>query len=138
MDRSLKWRTIALVAGVVFCVCVLLPSFVSKDSLPTWFANCPPGDFCLVKSKINYGLDLQGGKHIVYNIALDKAVDDKASEIKRNLDSQFSDEKIQAVVKTPATPLGAVTVILTDKSKKEKVNDEIKTAFTGDITTRDC
>ncbi len=138
MDRSLKWRTIALVAGVAFCVCILLPSFVSKDSLPTWFANCPPGDFCLVKSKINYGLDLQGGKHIVYNIALDKAVDDKASDIKRNLDSQFSDEKIAAVVKTPAAPLGAVTVLLTDKSKKGQVDDEIKKEFAGDVTVRDC
>src|ERR1051325_8313545 len=112
MDRSLKWRTIALVGAVLFCLCILLPSFVSKDSLPTWFANCAPGDFCLVKSKINLGLDPQGRKHIVYNIALDRAVDDKASEIKRDLDSRFTEDKIDAIVKTPSMPLGAVTVIL--------------------------
>src|SRR5256885_3908807 len=43
--------------------------------------------------QISMGLDLQGGKHIVYNIALDRAIDDKASEVKRDLDAIFADQK---------------------------------------------
>src|SRR5207253_3494199 len=115
MDRSLKVRTFLLAAGVVFCIGVLMPTFAPgfKDSLPSWAAN-------LFGKPINLGLDLQGGKHIVYNIALDKAVDDKASEIKRDLEAGFIDDKIDAVVKTPATPLGAVTVLLSDKDKGQK------------------
>src|SRR3954470_20980964 len=109
MDRSLKWRTIALFAMLLLCLATLAPTFISPDKLPkTWPLNH------LFGSQISLGLDLQGGKHIVYNIALDKAVDDKASEIKRNLESRMADEKVKGSVKTPATPLGAVQVTVAD------------------------
>src|SRR5438034_531444 len=98
MDRSLKWRTVALVGAVLFCLGILAPSFLPKKSLPKWFANCAPGEFCLVKSKIQLGLDLQGGLHIVYSIDLDKAIDDYASEIKRNVEARFKDESIKGLV----------------------------------------
>ena len=40
MDRSLKWRTIALFAILLFCVATLAPSFVSRDQLPSvWPLN---------------------------------------------------------------------------------------------------
>jgi preprotein translocase subunit SecD len=123
MDRSLKWRTLALIGMVLFCVATLAPSVVSRDSLPTfWPFNK------LFGSQISLGLDLQGGKHIVYNIDLDKAVDDKASEIKRDLEARLSDDKIKGSVKTPATPLGAVTVTLDDVGQapalKSKINSD--------------
>src|SRR5690348_9956399 len=104
MDRSLKLRTLGLIALTLFCIATLIPSFVAKDQLPSWFRS-------VFSKQMNLGLDLQGGKHIVYNIALDKAVDDKASEIKRDLDARFSDEKLAATVQLPAVPLGGVTVI---------------------------
>src|SRR5689334_22471719 len=115
MDHSkLRLRTFLLVALTVFCIATLLPSFTAKGTLPGWFHS-------LFSKQINLGLDLQGGKHIVYNIALDKAVDDKASEIKRDLDAQFADEKITATVKTPRTPLGGVDVLLDNAADKQKV-----------------
>jgi len=116
MDRSLKWRTLGLLIGVLLCVGILAPSFVDDEALPSWFPFA---------KKINLGLDLQGGLHIVYSIDLDKAVDDRASEIKRDLESRFADEKYAAVVKTPASPLGAVTVILPDASKKDALQKQI-------------
>src|SRR5260221_9515101 len=108
MDRSLKWRTLILAAMIVFCICTLAPSFgLSRDSVPqVWPLNH------LFGSQISLGLDLQGGKHIVYNIDLDKAVDDKASEIKRDVEARLSDDKIKGSVKTPPLPLGAVVVTL--------------------------
>src|SRR5690349_17934422 len=107
MDRSLKLRTTFLVVGVLFCIAVLLPSFGSfvKDSFPPWAQH-------LLGKPINLGLDLQGGKHIVYNIALSKAIDDKASEFKRDLESQFTDAKIDALVTTPSKPLGAFAIVI--------------------------
>ena len=77
MDRSLKWRTLALLVGLLLCVGVLAPTWPGTASLPSWFP---------FKKKISLGLDLQGGMHIVYSIDLDKAVDDKASELKRDLE----------------------------------------------------
>src|ERR1051325_8777481 len=115
MDRSLKWRTIALVVGLLLCAGLLAPTWPGSDSLPSWFP---------FKKKISLGLDLQGGVHIVYSIALERAVDDKASEIKRDLDARYADEKISATVKLPAA-LGAVTVIPADASKKAEIESQI-------------
>src|SRR5665647_207808 len=128
MDRSLKWRTLALFASVVLCVCTLAPSFF-PEKLPTWFPW---------EKKINLGLDLQGGLHIVYSIDLDRAVDDKASEIKRDLDSRFLDEKIKATVKTLETPVGGVTVLVEDPAKRAQVQAAIDSDYSKDISPRAC
>src|SRR5215510_14648296 len=101
MDRSLKWRTLALLVGLLLCAGLLAPTWPGSDALPSWFP---------FKKKISLGLDLQGGVHIVYSIALERAVDDKASDIKRDLEARFADDRVDAKVKLPAA-LGAVTVI---------------------------
>lgn len=128
MDRSLKWRTLMLIASVFLCVGVLSPSFI-PEKLPTWFPFA---------KKINLGLDLQGGLHIVYSIDLDRAVEDKAHEIKRDLDARFAEEKIQATVKTLLTPVGAVTVILPDATKRAQVQAAIASDYGDSITSRPC
>jgi preprotein translocase subunit SecD len=129
MDRSLKWRTLGLVGIILFCVGTLAPSFAPKGSLPSWFGK-------IFAKKINLGLDLQGGLHIVYSIALDKAVDDKASEIRRDLESRFVDEKIAAQVKTPG--FGAVTVILPDAAKKAELAKQLASDYGDQIAVVDC
>ncbi len=126
MDRSLKWRTIALLAGIIGCVLSLAPSI---DAVPNWYP---------MKKKITLGLDLKGGYHFVYSIDLDKAVDDRASDIKRDLDSRFADEKIQATVKTPPNPVGAVTVVLTDANKRAAVEAAIRSDYGDTIVNRAC
>ena len=37
MDRSLKWRTIALIGLIRVCVGILLPSVTDDESRPSWF-----------------------------------------------------------------------------------------------------
>ena len=96
MDRSLKWRTIVLVAIILTCVGILMPTVADDDTLPSFFP---------FKKKINLGLDLQGGSHIVYSIDLDKAVDDRAADIKRSLETKFKEDGLTATVKTPPTPV---------------------------------
>ncbi len=129
MDRSLKWRTLILIGIVLACVGILLPSVVDDDTLPSFFP---------FKKKINLGLDLQGGSHIVYSIDLDKAVDDKASEIKRDLEARYKDESVKATVKTPPVPVGAVTVIAPDEAKRTEIIGQIKTDYGDTVEPRDC
>ncbi|MEO8553355.1 MAG: protein translocase subunit SecD, partial [Kofleriaceae bacterium] len=124
MDRSLKWRTIALFAMLLLCLATLAPTFVSPDKLPKmWPLNK------LFSSQINLGLDLQGGKHIVYNIDLDKAVDDKASEIKRSVEARLADDKFKGSVRTPSVPLGTVIVTLDDPSKLAEVKTQVEADY---------
>jgi preprotein translocase subunit SecD len=139
MDRSLKWRTVALLAGLLLCAGLLAPTWPGAASLPSWFP---------FQKKISLGLDLQGGMHIVYSIDLDRAVDDKASELKRDLEARFTDEKIKATVKTPvaspahdgvpAVPLGSVTVVLEDGKKKAEIESQIHSDYADTISSREC
>src|SRR5580704_1602729 len=122
MDRSLKWRMLALAGILLFCVGTLLPSIASKGTLPSWFTS-------IFSKKINLGLDLQGGIHSVYSIDLAKAVDDKASEVKRDLEARFADDKVDAVVRQPSNMTGALVVVPkdTDPTKLGDIESKVET-----------
>ena len=128
MDRSLKWRSVALLVGLLLCAGLLAPTWPGTDSLPSWFP---------FQKKISLGLDLQGGVHIVYSIALDRAVDDKASDIKRDLEARYADDKVDAKVRLPAA-LGAVTVVPADPKKKAEIEAQITSDYHDVIQMRDC
>ncbi|HEX8115335.1 MAG TPA: protein translocase subunit SecD [Kofleriaceae bacterium] len=131
MDRSLKWRTVLLLVGLLLCAGLLAPTWPGTESLPSWFP---------FKKKISLGLDLQGGVHIEYSIALDRAVDDKASDIKRDLEARFADDHVDAKVKLPAA-LGAVTVLLSGPDaakKKPEVESQINADYKDIINPRTC
>ncbi|HEY5920500.1 MAG TPA: hypothetical protein VIV11_02465, partial [Kofleriaceae bacterium] len=131
MDRSLKWRTVALVVTTLLCVAILLPSFVPPDRFPTWFNR-------IFSNRMSMGLDLQGGLHLVYSIDLDKAVDDRASELKRDLEARFAEESTKGSVRTPASPLGAVTIVLEDGTKKAEVQKQVTSDYGETISMITC
>jgi preprotein translocase subunit SecD len=133
MDRSLRWRSIILLGIVAFCVLNLLPSLVGKKALPKWFSN-------LSAKEIQLGLDLQGGLHIVYSIDLDKAVDDKASEIKRDIEGHFEEDKVDQQTYKVSTPsaLGAVTVRVTDDALLDPTRSWVLSTYRGVVVERAC
>jgi preprotein translocase subunit SecD len=132
MDRSLKWRTFGLLGIIALCCAILYPNFVGnpKDELPSWYP---------FKDKINLGLDLKGGLHIIYSIDLNTAIVDRASEIERDLKARFNEEpKVNATVTAPLQPLGAVTVIAPDAAKKTEIEALVKSDYGETIEMRDC
>ncbi len=131
MERKTKWRTFWLLVLVAVSVMTLVPSFVARDQLPPWFND-------LFSKKVSYGLDLQGGLHITYSIDLDKAVDDKSSEIKRDMEAQLLELGIKGRVTTPASPVGAVTVILEDAKNVAQVKNRVQRDYDEIVSMRDC
>src|SRR5687767_8006688 len=123
MDRSLKRRSILLAISMVLIAAALAPTF-ARDHLPQWYP---------FSKRIVLGLDLQGGSHYVYSIDLDKAVEDKATEIKRDLEARFKDDNISATVRTPLTPVGTVIVVPGDAAKKEEIKGIIRADHRGTI-----
>ncbi|MEZ4402168.1 MAG: hypothetical protein R3B06_19225 [Kofleriaceae bacterium] len=128
MERSLRNRTLFFAGLMALCVLYLLPTFVG-DSLPSWY---------YFQKKISLGLDLKGGAHFVYSIDLDTAVDDKAAELKRDIETQLAEKKIEGTVSTPAVAPGALTVKLTDPAKVAEVQKLINSEYSGIITGRTC
>jgi preprotein translocase subunit SecD len=139
MDRSLKWRTAALLGILLLCASILAPTIVADDdTLPTWFP---------FKKKINLGLDLKGGLHIVYSIDLNTAIVDRASEIERDLKARFAEDPKAAelakdgktpTVRVPLNPIGAVTVTPPDPAKKAEIEAMLKSDYTDTIEDRPC
>ncbi len=69
MQRSVLIRTIIFSIAIVVALIYLVPTFVSKDKLPSWWTSVLPTD------QINLGLDLQGGTHLILTVKVDKAIE---------------------------------------------------------------
>jgi preprotein translocase subunit SecD len=131
MDRKIRWRTFWLLVLVALSVVVLVPTVVKSESLPLWFSK-------VFNKKVQLGLDLQGGLHIVYSVDLDKAVDDKSSEIKRDIEAAMAEKKIAGRVSTPLNPLGAVHVVVDDAANLEKIKAQILADYDEVVEPQPC
>lgn len=86
MNKSLQWKLLAIIAITVVCVWMILPPFSIKDK----------DGKVVQKGKINLGLDLQGGMHVVLKVDISKVPADarkdaveRVIEIIRNRVDQF-------------------------------------------------
>lgn len=131
MDRKTKWKTFWLALLTVGAICVLVPSIVPSGNLPVWFSKA-------FNRKVQLGLDLQGGEHIVYSIDLGKAVEDKATEIKRDLEAKMDEQGIEGRVTTPRVPVGGVNIILDDPAAKERIDGQFLSDYDETVTRRQC
>ncbi len=90
MRRFLKLKALALAALVAWAVLMVLPSIaaIAPDAitLPTWVTD----NF---KSKFQLGLDLQGGLHLEYSVAVDEAVQKKLDQVAGELEAGFREKK---------------------------------------------
>ncbi|MCG6892908.1 MAG: protein translocase subunit SecD [Desulfobacteraceae bacterium] len=78
--KSLSWRPIVIVAAILAAVVYLLPTL-------------RPGMW--PHKKINLGLDLQGGMHLVLEVDAQKAVEGAVERIAQDLKSEMRDERIR-------------------------------------------
>lgn len=132
MDRQTKWRSLWLGLVVVLAVCTLLPTIVPQKDLPRWFRG-------MFSKKVQLGLDLQGGLHIVYSVDLNKAIDDKASELKRDIEDKLLTSNIQATVRTPRVPVGAITITPANAADLARIDDKFMAEYTEEVlVVRDC
>lgn len=88
MRRFLKLKAFLLLAAVVVAALSVLPSlFPDKDSpLPPWITE----NF---QRKFQLGLDLQGGLHLEYSVAVDEAIENKLDQIASELEIGFREKK---------------------------------------------
>lgn len=86
MNKSLQWKLLGIIAVTVISIWLILPPFTVKDK---------DGNV-IQKGKINLGLDLQGGMHVVLKVDISKLPPDakkdaveRVIEIVRNRIDQF-------------------------------------------------
>lgn len=86
MRRFLKLKALGLFALMVWAVLSILPSVMQPEQLPGWITD----NFT---NKFQLGLDLQGGLHLEYSVAVDEAIENKLDQVASELESAFRDKK---------------------------------------------
>ncbi|NIQ91129.1 MAG: protein translocase subunit SecD, partial [Deltaproteobacteria bacterium] len=79
--KDLRWRAALVLAVFVVALVYLLPT-LGKE-LPEWWVKFFPD------KKINLGLDLQGGMHLVLEVETDKAVENTVERLAQEMKSEL-------------------------------------------------
>ena len=83
MQKISKFKFIISVIFTLIAILYVLPNFTNNHRL-SWF----PGD------KINLGLDLRGGSHLLLSADFDSYMDDVSQSVAESLRKYLRDEKI--------------------------------------------
>ena len=90
MRKRIRGRVILLVVTTLLTGYYIVPSVAPVESLPSLFPGILPR-----AEKVNLGLDLQGGMHLVLEVQADKAVENTTErlleEVRRNLEKEKID-----------------------------------------------
>lgn len=125
MKRSWWYRFIILIAITVVSIVVVIPTVMdfNKES------NYP------VKSRINLGLDLQGGLYMILGIDFKKVYKDEVKSYARKIEFAMKDESGAEVHGTEideTDPLDPkMNIVVADVANVEKTKDKIHEFFNG-------
>ncbi len=107
-----NWRSILAIAGVALAIFWALPNFVNVDKISAW----------PFKQKLNYGLDIQGGLHLVLGADVDGVITESTTRLVASLKEEFKKENIPvSEVKTVSGNQGEVLITVTNTADKPKV-----------------
>ena len=90
MRRFLKTKALLLFGLLALSIMMITPSIaqiLGRDKeLPGWLTDT-------FKSRFKLGLDLQGGLHLEYSVAVDEALEKKLDQIAGELETAFREKK---------------------------------------------
>ena len=131
MERSWWWKALGTLLLTVIAVAYLLPTVLGEDALPSWYTK-------YVKAKLNLGLDLQGGMHLVYEVEVDKAVSDKADRLATDIEERLRKEK-KVNVRIEREGRDDLVLTFDNAGDVEKLDDDFMSFFRNlDEVSRDA
>jgi preprotein translocase subunit SecD len=132
MERSWWWKAALYGFVTVVAVLYLIPTVVPEDKQPAFVQKH-------FQKRIQLGLDLQGGLHLVYEVNVDKAVAGKVDRLASDLEDRLHKDK--GVADLNVNREGRDDIILTFKPPAEqaKLDDAILKDYRKalDIVSRD-
>lgn len=82
--ENYRLRTFLAVLGLALCFIWVAPNFINTEKV--WWPS---------KKKLNYGLDIQGGLHLVMGVDVTGVVTEGGQRLAKSLMSEFQREKIE-------------------------------------------
>jgi len=121
MEKAWYWKIVFVLVLIVGSVLYLLPTFL-PDAMPKWYTD-------FFQKKINLGLDLQGGIHLVLGVEVDKALEDKADQYVGDFKEALKDKRIsyKKVFRVPGT--WDVQFELDDPTDEKKLRKRILAGY---------
>jgi preprotein translocase subunit SecD len=130
MERSWWWKAALYGVLVVLACLYLVPTVVPEDKQPAFIKNH-------FQKRIQLGLDLQGGLHLVYEVNVDKAVGGKVDRLASDIEDKLRKDK--GVNDLTVTREGRDDIIFTFKNPSEqtKLDESILKEHRNDLDVAD-
>jgi preprotein translocase subunit SecD len=133
MERSWWWKAL-LYGGIVVLACLyLVPTVVPEAKQPALIKK-------YFQKRIQLGLDLQGGLHLVYEVHVDKAVSDKVDRIASEVEDRLSvKEKKVAGVTINREGRDDIVAVFKNPADQSKLDETVLREFRKqlDLVSRD-
>jgi protein-export membrane protein SecD len=133
MERSWWWKA-ALYGLLVVLACIyLVPTVVPEDKQPSFIRNH-------FQKRIQLGLDLQGGLHLVYEVNVDKAVGSKVDRLASDIEDKLNKEKGVKDVTVARRDRDEIVFTFKNPADAAKLDDSILKEHRQDldVTNRDA
>ena len=119
MRQSVLTRATLFGVAILAAIIYLVPTFVNP--LPSWWSSFLPTD------RINLGLDLQGGSHLVLGVKVDKAIENNVERVRGELTNALREKGVSgvSVERTEGTQLQ----IKVSAANAERVRGILKSDF---------
>jgi preprotein translocase subunit SecD len=125
MERSWWWKAALYGAAIVLAALYLVPTVVTEDkNLPAFFQK-------YFKKRIQLGLDLQGGLHLVYEVNIEKAVSSKVDRLANDVDDAL--KKKGADFSLVRSGRDDITLAFKVPGEAAKLDDELMKPFRRDL-----
>lgn len=82
--ESYRTRSVLAILGVVLAIVWVMPNLVNFSENSWWFS----------KSKLNYGLDIQGGLHLVMGVDVEGVIGESATRMLGSIKAELAKEQI--------------------------------------------
>lgn len=126
MERSWWWKAIGHLLLIVVAAAYLVPTLVGEERLPGWYNK-------YVKAKLQLGLDLQGGIHLVYEVEVDKAVSDKADRLAADLEERLLRDKKLTGVQVSRDDRDEISVRCTNAKDLDQIDRRFLSEFGSNL-----
>lgn len=109
MNENMRLRGFFVVVFLVFAVIYLLPNLVE---LPKgwWFHN----------KKLSYGLDIQGGAHLVYGVDIKGVLGERTDRMARGLENELKEKGVAVTSVGPNSEHTAISIVTANSDAKQK------------------
>lgn len=108
---GLRWRTIGAAAGIAMALIWVMPNLVNFTENSWWPS----------KQKMNYGLDIQGGLHLVMGVDVDGVVKESTTRMIASIKTDLAKDQVQgADVKSEKPEMGEMIVTAANAEAAKK------------------